>query len=530
MNVLFIFCNGSDDAISFPLGIGLLSAILKKRGHLVKGIYLDYSNPELVNLENICDKARLFDPGVTCYSATSPAFVFIKEVAKYLKRRLNIPTICGGVHPTLYPKDSLSAEGIDYICVGEGERALVEFVENIEDLGKDKLNIPGIWKRGKKGDIIKNNLYPLNQNLDEFPKIDFDVFGKDFIDNETQSGWLRFIISRGCPYSCSYCHNNLIRKTYAEGIGCSEADLGYIRFQSIDSVIEELLEKVKKYNIKVINFMDDLFCLNKERTLEFCRKFKEKLPPDVGYSIQTHLSQLNKELVGALRASRCLRVVVGVESACPRISQIFNRKTNLRVMKENLSMLLKAKFPLGIWTLNMLGNPTETKEEMLQTLSFNASHLVNVCKFNFLAPYLGSEIYKFCVNKNLLSQDYDAQRFEDRYSTVLKHKPIEGAFLEKFFDIGHWYMNVLAPLELESYYEPLIDEIEKIPVGQWHTFKEKYKKEDRLISQQLCKNGKVHYDFLFQGKITGKVIGLTRGENVFKYGDPAEERNNERLS
>jgi radical SAM superfamily enzyme YgiQ (UPF0313 family) len=298
----------------------------------------------------------------------------------------------------------------------------------------------------------------------------------------------------------------------------------------VDSVIEEISEKVKRYKIKVINFMDDLFCLNRERTLEFCRKFDEELPSDVGYSIQTHISHLDKKLVDALHASRCLRVVVGVESACPRILKIFNRKTSTELMRKNLSILLDAKFPLGIWTLNMLGNPTETKEEMLDTLYFNASRLVNVCKFNFLAPYLGSDIYSLCKRQDLLREDYDIQRFEDRYSSVLKHKPAEAAFLEKFFDIGHWYMNALAPLGLQIYYKPLINEVEKIPAGQWRVFKERYKKKDYALSQQLCKDKKLHYDFLFQGKAIGKVVGLTRGENVFKRGDFVKEDVNGKFS
>ena len=511
MKVMFIFCNGPDDAISFPLGVGLLSAALKNRGHQVRGIYVDYSNNGSVDLENICDEIRSFDPALVCYSATSAAFVFIREIAGYIKRKFGKPALCGGMHPTLYPEDVLSVEGIDYICVGEGERPLVEFVENMNSGVQDNLNVPGIWRRGREGSVIRNSVYPLEQNIDKYAKIDFDVFGKDFIDNDTRDGWLRFITSRGCPYSCSYCHNNLIRKTYAEYIGCPESGLGYIRFQGVDSVIEGLLDKVKRYNIKVINFMDDLFCLNRGRTLEFCRKFREALPPDVGYSIQTHLSHLDQDIANELRGSRCLRVVIGVESASPRILKILNRKTSPELMKKNLSILLNVRFPLGVWTLNMLGNPTETKEEMMETLRFNASSLVNVCKFNFLAPYPGSDIYNFCKKRKLLKKGSDTQRFEDRYFSVLRHKAAETAFLEKFFDIGHWYMNALAPLGLEAHYKPLIDEVERIPAGRWQGVKEKFKDKDYSLSRRLCGEKRLHYDFVFQGKAIGKVVGLTHG-------------------
>lgn len=514
MKIAFIFCNNSDDAPSFPLGVGLLSSVLKKEGHSVKGYYLDFSDPTTVDLDHIADNIKTFGADLVAYSATSPAFASIKHVAEYMRHQLQLPSICGGIHPTLYPDDALAAPGIDYICVGEGERPLVQFVEHLSTNRENTPDIPGIWSRDTNGIPIKNRLYPLHQNLDDYPCIDYDVFGKTFNDKILQSGWQRYIMSRGCPYSCSYCHNKLIRKTYAQLIGCTEGQLGYIRSRSPESTIREIEEMVKRYDIKVINFMDDLFCFDKKRTLKFCRLFKEQLPAEVGYSIQTHLLHLDMEIIDALRESRCQRIVVGVESANPRILTILKRKTDPQMMQKKLEMLLGAKFPLGIWSLNILGNPTETKTEMIDTLSFNAVNLVDVCKFNFMAPYPGSDIYEFCCQKSLFSDDYGEQQYKDRYDSVLTHEPEAAAFLEKFFDIGHWYMNCLAPLDLRHYYEPSIQEAETIPVGKWQDAKERYIKKDRELTRMLTAQGRRYYHFLFQGKIIGKVIGLTTGQNA----------------
>jgi 2,4-dienoyl-CoA reductase-like NADH-dependent reductase (Old Yellow Enzyme family)/radical SAM superfamily enzyme YgiQ (UPF0313 family)/nucleoside-diphosphate-sugar epimerase len=508
--VMFIFCNPLDEPLSFPLGIGILSSILKKAGHTTKGLYVQIKKDDSIDFEWISSQIKEFKPDVICYSSSSALFKYIKKISEYIKENFNILGICGGVHPTIYPEEALAAKGIDYVCVGEGERVIKEFMEKT-DWSKENLNIPGVWKLDSSGKIVKNRLYPL-QNLNDVPWVDYEVFGKEFLDNllEKNKGWLRYMRSRGCPYSCNYCHNKMIRKAYAEGIGCSVATLGFIRFKDPDLVIDEIQDLVNKHDIKVINFMDDLFCLNKENVLEFCRKFKERIPNQVGYSIQTHLNHLDEGIIQALRDSRCLRVVIGVESANERILGIFNRATPLSMMNKNLSLLIKAKFPLGVWTLNILGNPTETQEEMLDTLAFNARNLSDVCKFNFMAPYKDSDIFEFCKERNLLKEGYDQQKVSDRFVSIIKHNLKEEAFLEKFFDIGHWYMNLLAPLGIAEYYLPLIKEVENIKVGEWEKVKEAYLKRDAELSEFLSTQKKKHYSFRFKGEVVGKVIGLKK--------------------
>lgn len=510
MRTLFIFYEEPSNPVSFPLGIGLLAARLKKHGHTVKGIHIHKELEEPGVLEEIVSSVKQFAPDLLAYSCTSPAFQGIKKIAAYLRREIGMPAICGGPHPTLYPGETLAAEGIDYVCVGEGENTLVEFVRALER-GEDCFRIPGISFLNENAELVKNRLYPLVQDLDGLPWIDYDVFGKHFIKQLISEGWLRHITSRGCPYNCSYCHTPMFRKVYSEGIGVTEGRLGYVRFRSVGSLMDELISMVRKYDLKVINFMDDLFCLKKDRVLDFCRNFKERLPEHVGYSIQTHLQHLDEEMVAALYDSRCLRVVVGVESGAQRILKLFNRKTTPGKMKGKLSLLVKTRFPLGTWSLNILGNPTETREEMLQTLELSARALVERVKFNIMAPYPKSKIYDYCVEENLFWGDPDSQEFEDRSVTKLKFPDRESAFLEKFLDIGHWYMNVLAPLGLEEYYRPRIDEVEQISPGEWNRARDHYLKTDAELSDSLRKNGIPHYTFVFSGKVYSNVIGLSNG-------------------
>jgi len=266
---------------------------------------------------------------------------------------------------------------------------------------------------------------------------------------------------------------------------------------------------VERYDLRVLNFMDDLFCMKRARVLEFCRKFKERLPRHVGYSIQTHLQHLDEEVVDALRESRCVRVVVGVESGSPRMLKLFNRNVEPDAMRRALSLLRQASFPLGTWTLNMLGNPGETLDEMLETLALNAQCLMERVKINIMAPYPKSALYDFCVEQDLFSQDPDDVRFADRSITKLKFPARELAFLEKLFDVGHWYLNVLAPLGVADVYRPLIEEVERIEPGRWGEVRDRYVEMDRKVSEALTKESLQHYTPVLKGKVTTNVFGIS---------------------
>ena len=432
-----------------------------------------------------------------------------------MKKNFNTIGLCGGYHAILYPEMCLENPGIDYVCTGDGEEVIKQVVMNLDN----KINlekISGICFKNGNGKIIRNQMLPLEKNLDEFPFINYDIFGEKIINEITESGWLRYISSRGCPYNCSYCHIKMIRGIYRKDIGVSASNLNFLRFRSIDSVIKELNSMIDKYDLKVINFMDDLFAIDRERTLEFADKFKTQIRNETGFSIQTHLEHMDEELVGILKDSRCFRVVVGLESATKRILRLFERPTSQAKMLPQLKILVDAKFKLGTWTLNIIANPTETKDEMIETLSFNAKCNVDRIKVNFLSPYPKSKIYNYCLDNDLILEDkiIREMKFGDRFITNLKFENKEMAFLEKFWDIGHWYMNSFLEENIKKHYTPLIEEIENIPYRDWKNHRKKYLNMDLSLKKELIKEKSTIYDFVFKGKTSGKVLGLVNGEIV----------------
>jgi radical SAM superfamily enzyme YgiQ (UPF0313 family) len=108
------------------LALGYLSSYLKAHGHEI--LIIDGLRDNLSHLEilNILQENKIKAAGLTCMSANYDDIV---ALSKYLKEN-GITVIIGGIHPTFLPYQTLVDSNADYVCCGEGERALLEFLNN----------------------------------------------------------------------------------------------------------------------------------------------------------------------------------------------------------------------------------------------------------------------------------------------------------------------------------------------------------------------------------------------------------------
>ena len=174
-------------------------------------------------------------PDLIGFTVLSFNFPEALEIARYIKEKINIKIIFGGVHVILSPQRVIENDVVDIICTGEGEFVLKELL----DRSLDCKNIKGIWYK-QNGKIIKNKNRRLIENLDDLPFSDFKDFelNKYFTLNHNH---LPIMASRGCPYNCTFRGNHALKKKL-EG-KC-------VRFRTVDSVIEEIELRVQQfYNI-----------------------------------------------------------------------------------------------------------------------------------------------------------------------------------------------------------------------------------------------------------------------------------------
>ncbi|MFA5194266.1 MAG: cobalamin B12-binding domain-containing protein, partial [Bacteroidales bacterium] len=165
MKILFVFrC----DFNTQPLGIMMLASVLKQAGHTCNFIDLRFDKYFLRKIIN-------YKPDILAYSIVSFNWQYYVNINLKIKRRLNALSVFGGPHCSSYP-DFINEEGIDIMCVGEGEHAFLELVNNLT-INKDITNIKNLWVK-KDGIIYKNELRPPFENLNALPFADQDIIRK----------------------------------------------------------------------------------------------------------------------------------------------------------------------------------------------------------------------------------------------------------------------------------------------------------------------------------------------------------------
>lgn len=395
MKVLFVFRNAE------WLGIEYLSAVLKKGGHQTELLFdpgtgdieykLSFLKTQKIIYKRFLQIAKQFKPDLFCFSMLTNLFPWCKQTMQFLKSYFpDVPIIAGGLHPTMFPELVLNTKEVDMICIGEGEDALLELCNSIEN-GSQRKDIMNIWFK-EDGKIIKNPLRPLRQNLDELPFPDKDIFYRYGCFRDR----IYVMTGRGCPYNCSYCFNHSYKQLYKNSGR-------YVRQRSVDNCINELIYYKSKYKIREVFFYDDTFTLNQEWVKQFCDEYRKniKLP----FALNIRANTINKEIVKVLKNAGCYYVVMGVESGDEYIrNQVMKRNLSEKVMLEAAKHIHSEGVKLC--TLNVIGVPGETPEQMWRTVEFNWKLRPNGGSMaSTFYPFPKTELYDLAMKMGFLDKD-----------------------------------------------------------------------------------------------------------------------------
>ena len=452
----------------FYVGIGSLSAVLKREGHAASLIHV--TRP--IGKSELVERVRNENPDLIGFSSCSPMFPFVRKFASWLaESKIGTPTVCGGIHATIAPEETIGSDGIDMICRGEGEAALTELchkLEKNEDIG----DIRNLWIK-RNGTIIKNPLRPILDDIDKLPFPSRGIFDYEKLYTERE-GRLSFLVSRGCPYDCTYCCNHLIRKIYGtQGKA--------IRFRSVDSVIAEMKEALEHYPfIRMLQFDDDILFLRRKWAEEFTEKYSRQI--GLPFICNARANLTTRAVVDLLKRAGCRHVKFGLESGNEYISnEVLNRNLTADQIREAFALCKRA----GLITesYNIIGVPHDTPSTILDTVKLNAEIGVDRMQVSIYQPYPGTKLADLCEKEGFLVQR-DLQ--SDWYSLALEIRTTSRSQVLMFRD----YFKVLV-----RYYQL----IQKLPA--W-TSRIAVRLSDRLFSfvfvSKLLNTVHIPLNFLFR--------------------------------
>ena len=278
-------------------------------------------------------------------------------------------------------------------------------------------------------------------NLDDLPFPDWKEYSKnyplrnDFFSLKEKIA-IPILATRGCPYSCfNYC-------TYPLQQGRK------VRARSVDNIIEEIKYWQKSIGTNKFVFRDPVFSINRKHTISLCEEIiRQKL--DITFMVETHLNNMDDEMIKLLRNAGLELIYVGVESSNHVVLKDMKRFTiehdkQFAIIKKCQDAGIKVK------TMFIIGNPEDTEDTINASIQYSKYLPSLYAQYSVFTPYPGTPVYGDF--KNLINVD-ELEKF-NQYHLVFKHKNLSAEKIDKLKSIAYlkFYFNFKKIIEIVKYF------------------------------------------------------------------------------
>ena len=347
-------------------GIMILGTILKQNNFDVKIIDGRY-----LNVEEVINQVLSFADDDLIFVGFGIMTIQLKYsylVSSGIKERNpNITTVWGGVHPTLFPEQTISDNAVDVCVVNQCASTIVDIADAIAETA-DLENIPGIHYKAD-GKIISTQPNCVQDDFDIVPFLDFSIMNhEDYSRNNNvamdstveDDDYKKYIVypintALGCNFKCTFCINEILQKKHL--------------LRSAEEIVDRIKFLQKEYGANYIHFNDENFFANKERIYKFVElirreKIKIKWRPSVN-ACYFNKRYINDEFVKELEESGMIIAVMGFESGSVEMLKRLKKPLRVDAIYRSIETLSKTKIISR--ASFMTGLPGETEEEMKET-------------------------------------------------------------------------------------------------------------------------------------------------------------------
>lgn len=392
--------------IVHPLGLMTLAAILreKDRNRNIKILDTRLLKKDYSALPSII---KNFNPFITGIRIVSRAMPFVRKLIKEIKSLCpQTHIIAGGPHVTACKEKILSDEYIEAAVYGEGDITFPLLVERLEH-NSDYSDLNGIIYRDKDS-IRVNPPRPFVENLDDIPLPAWDLIDRDtyfeFMYNPHSPIYFNvrreiasIFTSRGCPFSCNFCHNIFGKK---------------VRFQSPEKTFSEIKTLYEKFGMKQFHIWDDIFNIDKERVHKVCDMvISAGLPVRFTFPNGLRGDIVDDKLILKLKEAGAAVITYAVETASERLQRNTGKNIDLKKLKEVIHFTSSLGIIVRVFV--MFGFPGETEEEMKETLRYIMDPAIDTAVFQVLNPFEGTAIYEEVKKEGIEPLD-----FQDKYDYI----------------------------------------------------------------------------------------------------------------
>lgn len=382
-------------AVSEPLGLAYIAGYLEK---VCVPVGIIDAPAEQMSAEQVVSELLHFRDAIIGINILTTTFSVVKDLCSRIRAAYPSRTIVlGGPHSTVLPERTLEEiPEADIACVGEGELTMAAIANCVND---DDINhIQGICYR-RNGGIHRNPDRPFIRALDEIPPparhlLPMDRYHLTASRVSGDSFCPTIIVARGCPFKCSYCSRTFGRT---------------FRAHSKERIISEIKDLIDTYHIRQVNIEADTLTVKKSFLNDLCHALiKTGINRQIKWTCESRVDTIDEDMLKLMRQAGCWQISYGVETGSQRLLNLINKGVTLSQV-ENAFRMTK-KVGISIRGFFMLGLPTETREESLETIAFAKKIDPLWAQFTITVPYPGTQMFNDLDRAGHI-QTYDWSRY-----------------------------------------------------------------------------------------------------------------------
>lgn len=379
--------------VMLPVSLTTIASLLRQEGF---GVCIIDAVAEGLGSRALLERISGFQPELVILNLSTVTYANDIRIASELKKlypRVHFTAI--GVHVTALPRQALAESVLDSVIIGEPELIGLNLSIALKE-GKDLSKVKGLAYRTQDRAIRINPAEAFIEDLDSLP-----FPARDLVKNELYTlpvvnrPYTLLVPSRGCPYSCIFCtaHAYYGKKP---------------RFRSVENVMRELEEIVKKYNIHYATMWSDTFTLNKDFVIRLCQKIiGARL--DLKWMCNSRVDTIDGEMLEWMARSGCIGISYGIESGDEEVLK--NIKKGISVEQIEKAVRLTNRHGIESLAHVIFGLTGDTGEKIEKTVRFVKGLKPSYAQFYCAVPFPGTEFYAQAKEKGWLTTD-DWSEFE----------------------------------------------------------------------------------------------------------------------
>ncbi len=383
-------------------GLGLLRTILHQNG-----IITDIASTRAVtSWEELTPQLQRYD--MLIMNVRSYTFPVARKSALLFKElNPNSMVLAGGMHATVAPDEMEAVGAFDKICIGPGEKIIVDLVRNPESFGR-VFRAEGA-RSMKEWPTIERELWPkpVGWRMKRKWKWRWPM--------EPECGWgpgpvATILTSRVCPWQCVFCNEN----SYIPNMGR----------KSVDQVIDELNYLDRKFGLGSVVIHDSMFFQNPKWLKEWIERYpRETKRWSYWAAGRSDTVRQWPDLFEALVKETNWRTIsIGFESGSDRILSLLNKECTEEdncftidlVNRIGDDLEAQGEQPPVFWSNIMVGIPGEEREDAFKTMRMLKRMKRVMPSISFYAPYPGSALgYQLIAEGKSLMGKENYHRYPD---------------------------------------------------------------------------------------------------------------------